>query len=145
MSLNGTYDNGNIFAKIIRGEMPAVKVYEDTVTLAFMDVFPVSEGHTLVIPKATQARNFLDMPAQGFESYMKTLQKVTRAVDAALTPDGIRIMQFNGGPAGQTVFHLHFHIIPMYDGTPLRSHGSGDMAIPAVLDPIAQRISSAMT
>ena len=144
MSLIGTYDNQNIFAKIIRGEMPAVKVYENAQTLAFMDVFPSSEGHTLVIPKMLQARNILDIPPQDIGQYMQTVQSVSHAVSAALKPDGIRLMQFNGALAGQTVFHLHFHIIPVYQGQNVRLHGSGAMASPETLQPIATRIMRAM-
>ena len=144
MSLSGKYDDQNIFAKIIRGEMPSVKVFEDDSTLAFMDVFPVSDGHTLLIPKAGGARNFLELPAQYIETYMKNLQIITGAVRVALNPDGIRLMQFNGASAGQTVFHLHFHIIPVYDGVAMRPHGTGDMATPESLSPIAARIIEAI-
>ena len=111
MTLHDTYDPSNIFAQILRGEMPAVKVYENDAALAFMDVFPQSEGHTLVVPKDVTARNLLDMPPEKLGPFMLVVQKVTQAVEAALTPDGIVVTQFNGAPAGQTVYHLHFHII----------------------------------
>ena len=144
MTLHDTYDPNNIFAKIIRGEMPSMKVYEDDVALAFMDVFPQSEGHTLVIPKKVEARNFLDMPSDYLGSYMLRVQKVTRAVEAGLKPDGLLVTQFNGTPAGQTVFHLHFHIIPRWEGKSLGRHASGGMAPVEELEPIAGKIRAAL-
>ena len=116
------YDDQNIFAKILRGEMPSVKVYEDDVALAFMDVFPQSEGHTLVIPKHVEARNFLDMPTEKLGAYMARVQAVAQAVEKALQPDGVVVTQFNGAPAGQTVFHLHFHIIPRWQNVEMNLH-----------------------
>lgn len=144
MTLHDTYDQNNIFAKIMRGEMPSVKIYEDDIALAFMDVFPQSEGHTLVIPKRVQARNFLDMPPDHLGSFMLRVQKVARAVEAALKPDGMLVTQFNGAPAGQTVFHLHFHIIPRWEAKPLGRHASGGIAKPEDLEPIAQTIRAAL-
>lgn len=144
MTLHDSYDPNNIFAKILRGEMPSMKVYEDNFALAFMDVFPQSEGHTLVIPKQVEARNFLDMPSDYLGSYMQRVQKVTRAVEAGLKPDGLLVTQFNGTPAGQTVFHLHFHIIPRWEGKPLGRHGSGGMASAEELEPIAEKIRAAL-
>jgi histidine triad (HIT) family protein len=144
MTLHDAYDPNNIFAKIMRGEMPSMKVYEDDVALAFMDVFPQSEGHTLVIPKQVEARNLLDMPSDYLGSYVQRVQKVARAVEAALSPDGLVVSQFNGAPAGQTVFHLHFHIIPRWEGKPLGRHASGGMASAEELEPIAQRIRGAL-
>ncbi len=140
MTLHDTYDPSNIFAKILRGEMPAVKVYEDDVALAFMDVFPQAEGHTLVVPKDVTARNLLDMPADRLGPYMRVVQKVTQAVEAALTPDGIVVTQFNGAPAGQTVYHLHFHIIPRKEGVALGRHSSGGMADMGELEKLAENI-----
>ena len=140
MTLHDTYDPNNIFAKIMRGEMPSLKVYEDDVALAFMDVFPQSEGHTLVIPKQVQARNFLDMPSDYLGQYMLKVQKIARAVEAGLKPDGLLVTQFNGAPAGQTVFHLHFHIIPRWEAKPLGRHASGGMAKPEDLEPVAAKI-----
>lgn len=139
MSLHGSYDADNIFAKILKGEIPCVKVYEDDVAVAFMDLFPQSEGHTLVIPKVA-ARNFLEFPGNHLGSYMQRVQKVARAVTGALSPDGVVITQFNGAPAGQTVFHLHFHIIPRTEGAKLKSHASGGQADPADLEKIAAKI-----
>lgn len=125
MSLDGAYDDGNIFAKIIRGEMPCVKVWEDEQVLAFMDVFPQAKGHVLVVSKTSKARNLLDAEAKTLGRLIGAVQKTARAVRAALNPDGLTVTQFNGAPAGQTVFHLHFHIIPRWDGVPLGRHGEG--------------------
>ncbi|HAY06621.1 MAG TPA: HIT family protein [Hyphomonas sp.] len=140
MTLHAPYDPNNIFAKILRGEMPCVKVFEDEVALAFMDVFPQTEGHVLVVPKSLEARNFLDLPEAFVGGYMLRVQKVARAVEAGLKPDGLRVIQFNGAPAGQTVFHLHFHIIPMRDGVAMGAHASGGMKSADELEPIAARI-----
>jgi histidine triad (HIT) family protein len=140
MTLHAEYDPDNIFAKILRGEMPCVNVYEDDVALAFMDVFPQAEGHTLVIPKQVTARNFLDMPTEALGNYMERVQRVARAVEAALQPDGVVVTQFNGAPAGQTVFHLHFHIIPRWQDRSLGGHASGQMAEISYLEEIANKI-----
>ncbi len=140
MTLHAPYDPDNIFAKILRGEMPSVKVFEDDVALAFMDVFPQAEGHTLVIPKNVTARNLLDIPAEKLGPYMLRVQSVACAVEQALTPDGLTITQFNGAVAGQTVFHLHVHIIPRHDGVKLGQHGGGGMADIEELESIAQKI-----
>jgi len=139
MSLEGDYDYENIFVKILQGEMPSVKVYEDEHVLAIMDVFPQSDGHVLVIPKAP-SRNLLDASAKTLGRMIGRTQKLAIAVKAALSPDGIRIMQFNGAPAGQTVFHLHFHIIPVYKGGETRAHASGQMTDMAELEIIAAKI-----
>ncbi|MEZ5998364.1 MAG: HIT family protein [Hyphomonas sp.] len=141
MTLHAAYEPDNIFAKILRGELPCVKVYEDDVALAFMDVFPQSEGHTLIVPKRAEARNFLDMPGDELGSYMQRVQKVARAVEAGLQPDGLVVTQFNGAPAGQTVFHLHFHIIPRWEGVALGRHG-GKMANAATLEALASKIAA---
>lgn len=144
MTLHAPYDSANIFGKILRGEMPAVKVFEDEVALAFMDVFPQVEGHTLVIPREVEARNLLDMPEDRLGAYMLRVQKVARAVEAGLKPDGVRVMQFNGAPAGQTIFHLHFHILPIFDGVKPGAHASGGMKSAADLEPIAAKIRAAL-
>ena len=141
MSLDGTYDDGNIFAKILRGEMPAARVFEDDHVLAFMDVFPQSRGHTLVIPKHSQARNLLDEEPQVLATLILGVQRVARAVRAAIEPDGVVIKQFNGAPAGQTVFHPHFHIIPVWEGVALGAHGGG-MADPVELKALAEQIAA---
>ncbi len=140
MTLHDTYDPDNIFAKILRNEMPSVKVFEDEVALAFMDVFPQVEGHTLVIPKGVDARNLLDMPTDHLGAYMERVQLVARAVEKGLSPDGIVITQFNGAPAGQTVFHLHFHILPRKEGELLGRHASGKMADANDLEILAKKI-----
>jgi histidine triad (HIT) family protein len=135
-----TYDTNNIFAKILRGEIPCVKVFEDAKTLAFMDVMPEAEGHVLVIPKEP-AENILDLSADGMAAMMAATQKVAKAVDKALTPDGILLKQYNRAAAGQSVFHVHFHIVPRYDGVPLAPHGKV-MVQAALLEPIAAKIRS---
>ncbi|HEX7886951.1 MAG TPA: HIT family protein [Phenylobacterium sp.] len=141
MSLDGTYDPGNIFAKILRGEMPAARVFEDEHVYAFMDVFPQARGHTLVIPKHSTARNLLEEAPEVLSPLILGVQRVTRAVRAALNPDGIVVTQFNGAPAGQTIYHLHFHIIPRWDGVPLGRHGEG-MADAEELKHLAAQIAA---
>ena len=142
MSLDGTYDDGNIFAKILRGEMPSARVFEDEHVYAFMDVFPQARGHTLVIPKHSTARNLLDEEPAVLSPLILGVQRVARAVRAALKPDGLVVTQFNGAPAGQTVFHLHFHIIPRWEGAALGRHGAGGMAAPAELKALAEQIAA---
>ncbi len=143
MSLNGTYDPDNIFAKILRGEIPCAKVYEDDQVLSFMDAFPQTSGHTLVIPK-TPSRNLLDTDPDMLTHVIHTTQTIASAVKTALDPDGIVITQFNGAPAGQTVFHLHFHILPRYTGGQMRDHASGQMADMDVLKQLAAKINAAL-
>jgi histidine triad (HIT) family protein len=116
-------------------------VFEDEHVFAFMDVFPQSRGHTLVIPKHTQARNLLEEEPERLANLMLGVQRVARAVRSALKPDGIVITQFNGAPAGQTVFHLHVHIIPRWDGVALGRHAGGGMADPAELKDLAEQIA----
>lgn len=142
MSLDGTYDPGNIFAKILRGEMPAARVFEDDHVFAFMDVFPQARGHTLVIPKHSTARNLLDETPEVLAPLMLGVQRVAKAVRAALNPDGLVITQFNGAAAGQTVFHLHVHIIPRWEGVALGRHGAGAMADPDELKALAAEIAA---
>lgn len=119
-----SYDPSNIFAKILNGELPCHKVHEDEVALVMMDIFPQSKGHTLVIPKAP-SRNLVDADPAVLSTVMPLVQRVARAVVAATGADGIRLAQFNEAPAGQTVFHLHFHLIPAYDGVVLGAHATG--------------------
>src|SRR5690606_19719099 len=107
-----SYDPSNIFGKILRGEIPAHKVYEDDDALVMMDIFPQSRGHTLIIPKAA-SRNLLDADPAALAAVMPLVQKVAKAAKAATKADGIRLVQYNEAPAGQSVFHLHFHIIPV--------------------------------
>jgi histidine triad (HIT) family protein len=135
-----TYDPQNIFAKILRGEIPCTKVYEDDKTLAFMDVMPQAEGHTLVIAKEA-AQDILELSPEGMAAMMATTQKVAKAVAAALEPDGIILTQFNGAAAGQSVFHVHFHIIPRKTGNVLAPHARG-MIEPKFLEPVAAKIRS---
>jgi len=136
------YDDSNIFAKILRGEIPCAKVYEDAKTLAFMDVMPEGEGHVLVVPKEP-AENILDLSPDGLTAMMAATQKVAKAVDKALKPGGILLKQYNRAPAGQSVFHVHFHIVPRHEGVPLAPHGKV-MVQAAVLEPIAAKIRSAL-
>ncbi|HVY33615.1 MAG TPA: HIT family protein [Caulobacteraceae bacterium] len=142
MSLDGNYDPDNVFAKILRGEIPSAKVFEDAHVLAFMDVFPQTRGHTLVISKQSQARNLLEVEPEILSHLILDVQRVTKAVRAALRPDGILISQFNGAPAGQSVFHLHFHIIPRWAGRSARAHGEGAMADPSELAALAKQIAA---
>jgi histidine triad (HIT) family protein len=133
-----SYDTNNIFAKILRGEIPCHKVYEDEHTLAFMDVMPQADGHTLVIPKSP-SRNLLDADPAALGPLMASVQKVANAVRKAFGAEGILIKQFNEPAAGQTVFHLHVHILPRSAGVELRPH-SGKMADHAVLAKHAEMI-----
>ena len=144
MSLAGDYDGNNIFAKILRGEAPCVKIYEDKDVLAFMDIFPQSQGHCLVIPKNTKARNLTDFPADRLGVLFGATQKLTRAVIKALNPDGVIVTQFNGAPAGQTIFHLHVHVIPRYENLPLQKHHGGKPADMDTLRDQAARIAAAL-
>ncbi|HEY2708858.1 MAG TPA: HIT family protein [Caulobacteraceae bacterium] len=141
MSLDGQYDPDNIFAKIVRGEAPAAKVFEDHDTLAFMDVFPQGRGHMMVIHKRARARNLFDIDPQDLHAVMLTVQRVALAARATLKPDGVYIAQFNGQVAGQTVFHLHFHVIPRWEGVPLGRHAGGGMADMAELKELAEQIA----
>ena len=144
MTLHAAYDPDNIFAKIIAGDMPCVKVFEDDLALSFMDIFPQVKGHTLVIPKGVQARNFLDMPTEKLGGYIERVQTVAKAVETALQPDGLRIVQFNGAPAGQTVFHLHFHVLPIWEGAATGPHAAGQKADIAELEQLASTIRAAL-
>lgn len=144
MSLSGTYDDNNLFAKILRGEIPAVKVSEDDQVLAFMDIFPQSRGHVLVVPKGVKARNFLELPESKVAPLMWHVHRLTKAVVRTLNPDGVTVTQFNGAPAGQTIFHLHFHIIPRYEGVPLAGHAHQNRADIPELERIAKDIAAAL-
>ncbi len=144
MSIRGDYDPNNIFAQILRGDMACCKVYEDKHVLAFMDVFPQAPGHTLVIPKEA-GRNLLDTSDEVLAKAIPRLKKIALGVEKAFSPDGIIITQFNGEPAGQSVFHLHFHIIPRFDGQHFDRHGKGEPADKDVLHAQAQSIANAIT
>lgn len=139
MSLNTPYDPNNIFARILSGDVPCAKVYEDSAVLGFMDAFPQSKGHTLVIPKV-KACNLFDIPAADLQTLALHTQRIGRAVCQALEPDGVRIMQFNGESAGQTVYHIHFHIIPIWSDVGIKTHASGQMASLDDLKDTAARI-----
>lgn len=136
------YDPNNIFAKILRGEIPSHKVYEDDATIAILDVMPQSDGHTLVIPKAP-AENLFELDTASLEAVIRTGQRLALAVRRAFQPDGVTLMQFNGAEAGQTVFHFHLHVVPRYAGQPLRAHGRG-FADPAVLAEQAAHLRAAI-
>jgi len=136
------YDTNNIFAKILRGEAPCTQVYEDEVSLAFMDIMPRSQGHLLVIPK-TPARNILDMPPKELALFMPSVQKVAIAAKAAMAADGLSVLQFNERAGGQVVFHLHFHILPRWTGVELRPPG-GPIEKSDVLAANAAKIAAAL-
>lgn len=136
------YDPNNVFARILRGEIPAHKVCEDERTLAFMDVMPQADGHTLVIPKHP-AENLFDLPADDLAATLRTTQRVARAVRKAFDAPGIMIAQLNGAAAGQSVFHIHFHVVPRHAGIDLRFHAR-DMADPARLAEHAERVRAAL-
>ncbi|MBL8573895.1 MAG: HIT family protein [Hyphomicrobiaceae bacterium] len=117
------YDPNNIFAKILRGEIPCFKVYEDDKTLAFLDIMPRATGHTLVIPKAP-ARNILDIEAEDLAAVIRTARKIAVAAKAAFGADGITLNQYSEPAGGQEVFHLHVHVIPRHDGVPMKPAAS---------------------
>jgi histidine triad (HIT) family protein len=136
------YDPNNVFAKILRGELPCVDVYEDEHTLAFLDIAPSVEGHTLVIPKAP-AKEIFDLSSDGVGALMKATQKVARAVKRGLACPGLMLVQLNGDAAGQSIPHVHFHILPRAEGLDLKLHGRA-MVTPESLEPIAEKIRAAL-
>ncbi len=138
-----TYDDANLFAKILRGEIPAYKVYEDEKSLAFLDIMPRSPGHTLVIPKS-QARNILDVAPDDLCHVMQVTQKIARAAISTFEAEGVTIQQFNESAGGQVVFHLHVHVIPRKAGVPLKPPAS-EREKPEVLAEHAKRLSQALT
>lgn len=144
MSLHHVYDPDNIFARILRGEIPAVKVWEDDHVLAFMDVFPQSEGHVLVISKTSTATSLLQIEPEALARLTAAVQRTARAVEKALSPEGFQILQYNGEAGGQTVFHLHFHIIPRWADRSMKGHGHAPMADAADLRRLADRIAAAL-
>ena len=139
---NPAYDPNNIFAKILKGEIPSVKLYEDDDTLAFMDVMPQAPGHLLVIPKVG-SRNLLDADPAVLSKLIPVVQKLAAAAKEAFDADGVFVAQFNEAAAGQTVYHLHFHVIPRHDGVPLKPH-SGKMEDIEVLKANAEKIKAAL-
>ena len=136
------YDSSNIFAKILRGEIPCVKIYEDDKTLAFMDVMPQAEGHTLVVPKE-EAENIFELSPESAAAMIQTAQKVAHAVKAATGAPGVMLVQLNGKAAGQSVFHIHMHVIPRHHGIDLGFH-ERNMVPAAQLEPLAAKIRAAL-
>jgi histidine triad (HIT) family protein len=143
MSLTTPYDPNNLFARLLRGEIPCVKVYEDDHALAFMDIFPQAPGHTLVIPK-TPSCNLLDIPVAALGPYMHSVQRVAQGVRDAFNAEGLTVFQFNGAAGGQTVFHLHFHIIPRDGSSGLKGHGQSSRADDEELKSHARAIAAAI-
>ncbi|MCX2697021.1 MULTISPECIES: HIT family protein [Ochrobactrum] len=140
--MSATYDGNNIFAKILRGEIPSTRVYETDDVVAFMDVMPQGTGHTLVVPRAP-SRNLLDAEPEALAQAIKAVQKIANAVKKAFDADGVTVSQFNEPAAGQTVYHLHFHVIPRFEGVELKPH-TGKMEDPAVLTANAEKIRAAL-
>lgn len=136
------YDPSNIFARILRGEIPCHKVCEDDDTIAFMDIMPQADGHTLIVPKA-QGENVFELPEEALVAAIRTTRRVARAVQKAFDPPGIMIAQLNGAAAGQSVFHLHFHVLPRYKGNELLLP-AGEMADPDTLAAHAARIRACL-
>ncbi len=136
------YDTTNIFARLLRGEIPSHRVYEDEHTVAIMDVMPQGVGHTLVLPKAP-SRNLLDADPATLGALFSTVQKVANAVKKAFDADGVVVSQFNETAAGQTVFHLHVHILPRFEGVDLKKHAM-EMEKPEILAENAEKIRIAL-
>ena len=136
------YDDSNVFAKILRGELPSHKLYEDDATIAIMDVMPTADGHCLVIPK-TASRNILDADPDTLMRVVTTVQKLAKAVKSAFESDGVAVYQFNEAASGQSVFHLHFHIVPRFEGVAVKPHGA-KMEDQAVLAANAGKIRAAL-
>jgi histidine triad (HIT) family protein len=136
------YDDQNVFAKVLRGELPSEKIYEDDDCIAIMDVMPQATGHTLVIPK-TASRNILDIAPDDLQKTILVVQRLARAVKAAFDAPGLLVMQFNEPASGQTVFHTHFHIVPRFEGMALKPH-TGGMADPALLAEHGEKIRAAL-
>ena len=136
------YDDQNVFAKILRGDLPASKVYEDGKVVVIMDVMPQGKGHALVIPKRA-SRNILDIDGDDLKDTILAVRRVARAVKKAFGAPGVLVMQFNEAASGQTVFHTHFHVIPRFDGVPLTPH-EGGMADPKELGAQAEKIRAAL-
>ncbi len=132
------YDENNIFAKILRGEIPCHKLYEDEDTLAFLDIMPRTEGHTLVVTKE-KARDLFDIKPEPLARLMAVVQKLAPKIKEAVGADGVLIQQFNGAASGQTVFHLHFHIVPIKQGVPVKPH-AGQIEDQAKLAATAEKI-----
>ena len=142
MTLHADYDPDNIFAKILRDELPSARVYEDDHTVALLDIMPRVDGHVLVIPK-TPARNMLDATPEQLAACMATVQKISHAVMKAFDAEGVTLQQFNEAVGGQEIFHLHFHILPRHEGIKPRPPAS-EMAKPDVLKAHADKIKAAL-
>ena len=140
--MSATYDPSNIFGKILRGELPAHKVYEDDDTFAFMDMMPRGDGHCLVIPKKP-SRNILDIDDASLAAVSRTTRKIAIAAKKAFAADGLTIQQFNETAGGQVVFHLHVHVIPRFDGVALKPH-TGQMEKPETLAANAEKLRAAL-
>ena len=142
MSLEGDYDDANVFALLVAGKIPCARIFEDDRTLAFLDIHPQSQGHALVISKWSRARNILEIEPDALCEVMRTVRRVAAALRATLRPDGLQIAQFNGSDAGQTVFHLHVHVIPRWKTQPAGQHHMVQAAAadPAELAALAERI-----
>ncbi|RUM99395.1 HIT family protein [Pseudaminobacter arsenicus] len=136
------YDDTNVFAKILRGELPAHKLYEDDDTFVMMDIMPRGDGHCLVIPKKP-SRNIFDVEQESLAAVMRTVQKLSRAVMKAFQADGVTIQQFNEQAGGQVVFHLHVHVLPRFEGVALKPH-TGAIEKPEVLAANAEKIRAAL-
>ena len=136
------YDQNNIFAKILRGELPSYKVYEDDKTFAFLDIMPRAPGHTLVLPKAA-VRNILDVSPDDFAHVAKVAQRIAKAAMTAFAADGVTIQQFNEGAGGQVVFHLHMHVIPRKSGVPMKPPAS-EKEKPETLAEHAKKLAAAL-
>jgi histidine triad (HIT) family protein len=137
-----TYDADNIFAKILRGEIPSHRVYEDDSVIAFMDVMPQGPGHMLVVPRAP-SRNLLDADPSTLGHLFAVVQRLAQAAKEAFEADGVTIMQFNEPASGQTVYHLHVHVIPRFEGIGLKPH-TGGTEKPEVLEEAAQKMRSVL-
>lgn len=144
MTFAPPYDRNNVFARILRGELPAAKVWEDDHVLAFMDAFPQSDGHVLVISKTSIACTVLDVEPDVLARLAAAARRTAQALVRALDPEGVLIVQMNGAASGQTVFHLHYHVIPRWTDLPLKGHGQAPMAEPATLLTLAGRIAAAL-
>jgi histidine triad (HIT) family protein len=140
--VTAAYDPNNIFAKILRGEAPCVRLFEDEVSLAFMDIMPRADGHALIIPKAP-ARNIFDIAPDALARLMPSVQRLAQATMKGMAAEGISVMQFNESAGGQVVFHLHFHILPRWTGVQLRPPG-GPIAPADQLEPAAAKIRAAL-
>jgi histidine triad (HIT) family protein len=136
------YDPNNVFARILRGELPKVAVYEDALTLGLMDIMPSVEGHTLVITKEP-AEGILDLSPDGATALIRATQKIARAVKKAFDCPGLMLVQLNGAAAGQSIPHIHFHVLPRADGLDLKLHGRA-MVDARTLEPLAARIRAAL-